>query len=154
MDKDNGESSLHARAHAPATALHTRLDALLTRPPAGITVEHVSAQPLNGVRHPAAATTAGLSLPDASTLLKAKIRMAINRLMATYLSNWEETADQHDEAMGRLIDALPAEQKANVVLADSFGETRFEAVRRHVLKTGNDSVRDIEETIDNLRLHT
>jgi hypothetical protein len=128
------DESLRASA-----ALHARLDALLTRPPAGILAQPVQHQTL--------------SLPDPATLLKAKITLAINRLMATYLSSWEDTADQHDESMGKLMDSLPAEHKGSMVLADSFGEARWDAVRRHVLKTGNEGIRELHETIDALHLH-
>ncbi len=97
---------------------------------------------------PAAPPVHQLTLPSPAILLKAKARTTINRVMATYLSNLEEVADQHDESMGRLIDALPAAERAKVHLADHFGETRFEAIRKHVLKAGNDSLRELEDQID------
>ncbi len=89
-----------------------------------------------------------VELPDVNTLLKFKARQAINRVMATYLSNLEEVADEHDESMGKLIDALPDALKAHVALADHFGESRFEAIRKHVLKAGNDALRELEDQID------
>lgn len=89
-----------------------------------------------------------ISLPSTSTLLKAKIRMAVNRVMATYLGNLEELADEHDEAMGKLIDALPEAERAKVKLADVYGEARFEAIRRHVLRCGNSEIRELEEQCD------
>lgn len=104
--------------------------------------------------HECVRTHASVTLPDAPTLLKAKIKMAINRLMATYLSNLEELADEHDEAMGKLIDALPVEHKASVRLADIYGEARFAAIRKHVLKAGNNEERDLSELIEFLRLPT
>lgn len=92
------------------------------------------------------------SIPDAATMLKAKVHMAINRIMAAYLSDLEQLGDEHDEAMGKLMDTLPDELKANVRLADIYGDARFEAIRRHVLKTGNDQNRELQELVDNLRL--
>lgn len=89
-----------------------------------------------------------ITLPSTSTLLKAKIRMAVNRVMATYLGNLEELADEHDEAMGKLIDALPEAERAKVKLADVYGEARFEAIRRHVLRCGNGELRELEEQCD------
>lgn len=94
-----------------------------------------------------------IDIQDPSGLLKAKIQMAVNRLMATYLSNLEEVADEHDEAMGKLMDTLPDEHRASVHLADHFTDTRFEAIRRHVLKAGNDQYRELSELVDFLRLN-
>ena len=82
----------------------------------------------------------------------AKIDIVVFRIMATYLGNLEQLADEHDEAMGKLMDALPAEHKASVHLADIYGEARFDAIRRHVLKAGNDGRRELEETVQFLRL--
>lgn len=91
-----------------------------------------------------------LSVSSVADLLKVKADMAFRRIMATYLTNLEELADEHDEAMGKLIDALPADHKASVRLADVYGEKRFDAIRRHVLKAGNDERRDLEQQIDTL----
>lgn len=105
---------------------------------------------------PATAAAAGsqqhVSLPDATTLLKTKIALAINRLMATYLAQLEQLGDEHDEAMGKLMDALPVEHRASVHLADIYGEVRFDAIRRAVLKAGNDGRRELDEHVDYLRL--
>lgn len=87
-------------------------------------------------------------VPDPAELLKTKVTLAVNRVMANYLGNLEQLADEHEEAMAKLIDALPEDEKAKVYLADIFGETRFEANRRAVLKTGNDARREIFEMID------
>lgn len=93
-----------------------------------------------------------ISLPDDATLLKSKIEISINRLMATYLGRLEELADEHDEAMGKLMDTLPDEHKVSVRLADIYGEARFDAIRKHVLKTGNDQKRELHELVDYMHL--
>lgn len=92
------------------------------------------------------------SLPSNAELLKAKSRLAITRVFKTYLDLLEQVADEHDEAMGKLIDALPPEHRALVYLADHFGEARFAAIRRKVLESGNDAVRELHDMIDGLRL--
>jgi hypothetical protein len=92
------------------------------------------------------------SVPSNADLLRAKTRLAITRVFKTYLDLLEQVAEEHDEAMGKLIDALPPEHKASVYLADHFGEARFAAIRRRVLETGNDSIREVHEMIDALRL--
>ncbi len=89
-----------------------------------------------------------IELPDTGTLLKFKARQAINRVMATYLGSLEEVSDEHDEAMRKLIDALPESLRVHVMLADHFGEARFEAIRKHVLKAGNDALREWEDQTD------
>lgn len=99
-------------------------------------------------------TARHMVVPDPAGLLKAKIQIAVNRLMATYLTNLEEVADEHDEAMGRLIDTLPDASKASVYLADHFTDVRFEAIRRHVLRAGNDQYRELCELIDFLRIQS
>lgn len=92
------------------------------------------------------------SVPSNSDLLKAKTRLAITRVFKTYLDLLEQVADEHDEAMGKLIDALPPEHRASVYLADHFGEARFAAIRRKILEAGNDSIRECHDMIDGLRL--
>jgi len=93
-----------------------------------------------------------VSVPDPATFLKAKIHISINRIMATYLSNLEELADEHDEAMGKLIDTLPPEHKAKVALANVYGEARFDAIRKHVLFAGNSQTRELNEVVEFLRI--
>jgi hypothetical protein len=78
--------------------------------------------------------------------------LAITRVFKTYLDLLEQIADEHDEAMGKLIDVLPPEHKASVHLADHFGEARFAAIRRKVLEVGNDAARECSDTIDSLRI--
>jgi hypothetical protein len=102
---------------------------------------------MNGTEH----FSPHIVVPDPTELLKTKVTLAINRIMANYLTNLEQLADEHDEAMGKLIDTLPPEYKANVHLADIYGDTRFEAIRKFVLKSGNDGRREIEEMIDFLK---
>lgn len=99
-----------------------------------------------------AARAPSFSLPSNAELLKSKSRLAITRVFKTYLDLLEQIADEHDEAMGKLIDTLPPEHKSSVYLADHFGEARFAAIRRKVLETGNDAVRELHEMIDGLRL--
>jgi hypothetical protein len=93
-----------------------------------------------------------VSVPDNATLLKAKVRLSINRLLRNYLSLLEEVADEHDEAMGKVYDALPPQYQPLIAVADHLGDTRFNAIRKRTLDAGNDSIRDLEEAINNLRV--
>lgn len=96
--------------------------------------------------------TQNVSLPSCGELLKAKTQLAITRIMKNYLILLEELADEHDESMGKLVDALPPSEKAKVILADHFTDVRFESIRRRVLGVGNDAIREIQEQVDNLRI--
>lgn len=98
------------------------------------------------------ARSPAFSVPSNAELLRAKTRLAITRVFKTYLDLLEQITEEHDEAMGKLMDALPPEHRASVHLADHFGEARFAAIRRRVLEIGNDSIREISEMIDGLRL--
>lgn len=92
------------------------------------------------------------SVPSNADLLRAKTRLAITRVFRTYLDLLEQIAEEHSESMGKLMDTLPPEHKASVHLADHFGDARFAAIRRGILDTGNDSIREVHEMIDGLRL--
>lgn len=93
-----------------------------------------------------------VSVPSNGEFLKAKVELAIKRVMRNYLIVLEEITDQHDEAMNKLIDALPPEHQAKVILADHFTDAKFEATRRRILNVGNDAIREIQEQVDNLRI--
>jgi hypothetical protein len=93
-----------------------------------------------------------LSLPNKTAILKSKGLTVINRIMANYLAISEEIVDEHDDAMTKLEDALPSEYKTFVRLADYLPDTKNEARRSRILRVGNDARRELEETIDALRL--
>jgi hypothetical protein len=91
-------------------------------------------------------------LPDKVTLLKAKQDQLIKRLFKSFLFLLEEITADHDEAMNRLQEALPEQYKSYVDLADYLSDGRVEANRKKVLSTGNDTLRELHELVDNLRL--
>ena len=84
------------------------------------------------------------------SIIKAKALLATNRTISINVSILEELADEHDLAMAKLREALPAECKRYVDLADYFSESRFELLRTRMIKTANDSRREIIETVDGL----
>lgn len=93
-----------------------------------------------------------LSLPDNATFIKAKVRLGVTRLFKNYLFAFEEFVTQHDEAMKKLEDALPADLKVYVSLADYISEESYEMMRKKILSAGNDVIRDVESTVDGLQL--
>lgn len=92
------------------------------------------------------------SVPDNSTMLKARTRLAITRLFKNYLCLIEELASEHDDAMGKLEDNLPPNFKTYVALADYWSDAKMDSLRRKVLGAGNDVIREIEEIIDTTRV--
>ncbi len=93
-----------------------------------------------------------VSLPSAAALLKAKTATTTNRTIATFLAILEELGTEHDCAIHRLHDALPADKKAFADLLDWFNEERYDILRTRVLRAANDARREMDDTIDSLRL--
>lgn len=93
-----------------------------------------------------------VSLPAKSEVVKAKVGLGVTRLFKTYLYGLEGLTHDHDEAMGKLRDALPPEYKHYVDLADYLSDDKLQRMRNGVLRNGNDLIRDIQETVDGLRI--
>ena len=93
-----------------------------------------------------------LSLPDPGTLIKYKARIGVTRLFKSYLFEFEALVDSHDEALAKLREALPEQYKAYVDLADYLSEEKVQLMRKRILGNGNDLIRDLDNTVDNLRL--
>lgn len=64
----------------------------------------------------------------------------------------EEINKDHSEAMGRLIDALPADQKAKVILADHLTHEKMDRMRKRILSSGNDCYRSVESLVEKLNI--
>jgi len=92
------------------------------------------------------------TLPEASALLKTKVSLETNRIIATYLSILEEIGSEHDEAVAKLREALPPDKKAYADLIRYFTEDKYEIMRSRVLRAANDARREIETTIDAIRI--
>ncbi len=87
-----------------------------------------------------------------AVMLRAKTLQAINRVIATNLSILEDLANEHDAAMQKLRTALPADYQPYVDLADHFTDVKFDTLRTRILRACNDARREIEETVQSLRL--
>jgi hypothetical protein len=55
-----------------------------------------------------------------------------------------QLAEEHDEAMSKLYDALPEQYRPYVTLADHFTEEKEARIRKAVLARGNDCRRAVE----------
>jgi hypothetical protein len=98
------------------------------------------------------APQARVTLPSPAVLLRTKVLLATNRLIAMYLSILEEIGTEHDEAIAKLRAALPPDQKPYADLICYFTEDKYDTLRSRVLRAANDARRELEETITILRL--
>ncbi len=92
------------------------------------------------------------TLPSPADMIRAKLLLGTNRIIATNLGILEELAEEHDVAMAKLRDALPSPYRAYVELADHFTESRFETLRNRILRACNDQRREMEDLISGMRL--
>jgi len=76
-----------------------------------------------------------------------QIRRNITLLFKGHLELMEDIADEHDNAMRKLMEKLPQEYRDYVELADYLNEQKFEMLRRRILGKGNDCIRNIEEEL-------
>ncbi len=60
----------------------------------------------------------------------------------------EQLAEEHDEAMEKLYQALPDEYRAYVTLADHFTEEKYDRIRRAILQRGNDCKRAVNDELN------
>ncbi len=60
----------------------------------------------------------------------------------------EQLAEEHDEAMSKLHQALPPEYKEYVDLADHFTKEKYDRIRRAILQRGNDAKRAVRDELD------
>ena len=95
-------------------------------------------------------------LPQLSIDLNAHVKYTCGRFVVTlfkeYLDIVAQLADEHDEAMTKMQDALPEPYKAYVDLADHFTEEKGERIRKAVLARGNDCRRAIEAELDKYQM--
>lgn len=85
---------------------------------------------------------------DLRESLKYAARRQVTVLFKEYLAIIEQLAEEHDEALGKLHEALPPEYQPFIDLADHFTNDKGERIRRAVLQRGNDCWRSLFEEID------
>ncbi len=68
-------------------------------------------------------------------------------LFKEILAIFEQLGEEHDEAMGKLYDALPPDYQPYVALADHYTDDKFLRIRTAVLARGNDCRRMIGEEL-------
>ena len=111
-----------------------------------------NASPVSGTPDTDTDSFTQLSLPAPAQILRAKTLQSINRVIAINISVLEDLADEHASAMQKLREALPHEYKPYVDLADFFSDEKFGTLRNRILRACNDARREIDDTVDSLRL--
>ncbi len=60
----------------------------------------------------------------------------------------EQLAEEHDEAMEKLYDALPPDYQPYVELANHFTEDKYARIRSAILQRGNDAKRAVADELE------
>lgn len=84
---------------------------------------------------------------DAADVLHFQIERLVKRLFSHQLSALEDLKQQHDEALGKLYHALPPEWREHVELADYLTDERWKQMRKRVLDSGNETLREIDSNL-------
>ena len=86
--------------------------------------------------------------PDPDAVLRYQLERMITTLFKDYLIMLEDLGDSHDEALAKLKTALPENYRPFVDLADYLTEERGVALRKKVLDSGNDTLREARKLLD------
>lgn len=85
---------------------------------------------------------------DGGKVLRFQHERIVKNLFKRFLVMLEDLEREHNTSLGKLHDALPAEYKPFVDLADCLDETKAAALRSKVLGCGNDALRELSDIVD------
>jgi hypothetical protein len=88
----------------------------------------------------------------ASDVLRFQTKRSFTTVFKESLVMLEELRDEHIEALERLKAALPQEYHKYVDLANYFSNGKMDKMRRRILTNGNNSARNVDEQITNLKI--
>ena len=88
----------------------------------------------------------------AKEILKYQANRNVSNLYKRYLTILESNRNDHRIMLNKLVASLPPEFHHQVVLADYFSQEKFSYLRKQVLDAGNDCIREIENTIENMEV--
>ncbi len=84
--------------------------------------------------------------------LRASCQFTVERHIVTLFKEClmivEQLAEEHDEAMEKMYQALPPEYRTYVNLADHFTEEKYDRIRRAILQRGNDAKRAVHDEME------
>ena len=84
-----------------------------------------------------------------SDIVRFQTHRIVTNFMKDVLTILEDLSEDHDTALCKLQDCLPAQFKNYVDLADYFPEERFKKIRGRILDGGNEAIREIEAQLQN-----
>lgn len=87
---------------------------------------------------------------EAADILKFAIKRQVTDLFKDFLFILKSNKDKHGEALDKLYSSLPEEYKKYVDLADYYTDGESDRLRSQVLQKGNDSIRNLNQQIDEL----
>lgn len=85
--------------------------------------------------------------PSPEQVLAFKIKRVITTLFKSHLELIEDLTVEHDAALNKLDENLPAQYKPYVDLANHMTEEKCEQLRKRILDKGNSSYKEIEELL-------
>jgi hypothetical protein len=89
----------------------------------------------------------------ADSIAKFAVKRNITNLFKSFLVILETIEREHDEALTKLNNVLPAEHRNKIYLADHFTEDAAERIRKKILSEGNDCIRNIEGQLNMLDIN-
>jgi hypothetical protein len=86
---------------------------------------------------------------QAKDSLQKRQRRFITALFKEYLEILGEVKASHDEFYGNLLDKLPKEYIPILVVGNPFSKEKYQRLRKKILDSGNDVIRESDLEIDN-----
>lgn len=81
----------------------------------------------------------------ADAVLRFQQERIVKSLFVSFLQVLEDVEQDHNTALAKLVDALPADYAKYVDLADHLTPEKGQQLRKRVLDRGNDSLRSISD---------
>jgi len=81
---------------------------------------------------------------QAKASLSQRQRRFVTALFKEFLEILGEVKENHDEYFGNLMEKLPPEYLTTLVVGNPLSDDKFMRLRKKVLDTGNDVIRDSE----------
>ncbi len=85
---------------------------------------------------------------SADAVLRFQQQRVITTLFRGFLETLEDVEADHNNALGRLVDALPEDQKKLVDLADYLTPEKGQQLRKRVLDRGNNALRELDALVN------
>ncbi len=90
---------------------------------------------------------------DPKEVLRFQQERIIKLLFTSFLVVLEDVGLEHDEALTKLVAALPPEYRQYVDLADYLTPEKGQRLRKKVLDAGNNALRQLDEVVQSLDIH-